>query len=436
MSSGLALVGGVPLITHPLAAYSTLSSEEIEAVADVLQSGALSSFVGQPGPEFYGGQKVKEFEEAFASMFGFNHAISVNSWTSGLWCIMGALDLEPGSEAITSSWTMAATATTILHWGVIPVFVDIDPQTFNLDIAAVEAAITPRTRVVVSPDIFGLSANNIELRALCDKHELLLVSDSAQSPLAMDSNGNRTSALADIGGFSLNYHKHIHTGEGGMVVTNRDDLAERVRMLRNHGEVVVQFGDDFQRHQRGILGMNLRMGEVEAAIGICQLRKLGDAIDSRINAANALSMGICNLDGLQTPILPSGYRHVYYVFGILLEDDLLSRISREIIVRALKAEGIPIFSGYQNIHTLALFSKQLAIGSFGWPYSELTKERRSELRETYLFFAEDFHKRRFLGLNMCAHEYTPKDIKLISQAFEKVWAHLPELQKLEMQSAD
>jgi perosamine synthetase len=436
VKSELALLGGSPLINQPLTPYSTMDSQEIEAVAEVIRGGTLSSFIGHPGVGFYGGKTVRKFEEAFGSVFGFEHAISVNSWTSGLWCIIGALDLNPGTEAITSTWTMAATATTMLHWGVIPVFVDINPRTFNLDVAAVEAAITPQTRIVVSPDIFGLSADNLELRKLCDRYGLLLVSDSAQSPLGLDSHGNRTSTLADIGGFSLNYHKHIHTGEGGVIVTNRNDLAERVKMLRNHGEVAVAFGDSFQRQQRGILGMNLRMGEIEAALGLSQLQKLERAIDSRIEAAENLTKAIFALEGLITPYIPSGYRHVYYVFGMLLKSTITTKVSRKIIIEALRAEGVPVFSGYQNIHRLPLFSENLAIGDLGWPYSALSENRREFLSSISLEIAETYHRESFLGLNMCAFEYSPSEIELIGQAFRKVWDHLADLEELEKYNDD
>ena len=246
MSNSLALFGGEPSIRRSFPKFNSFDQQEEEVVLRVLRSGNLSSYLGAPGENFYGGKEVLKFEEAFSAKFQVIHSISVNSWTSGLWAIMGALDLEPGSEVLVSSWTMAATATTILHWGLIPVFVDINPKTFNIDFDDVVSKTSDKTKAIVSPDIFGLSADNLKLRKWCDSRGIYLVSDSAQSPLATDEFGNLTSTLSHIGGFSLNYHKHIHTGEGGVVVTSDSTLAERVRMLRNHGEVAVEFGTDLQ----------------------------------------------------------------------------------------------------------------------------------------------------------------------------------------------
>lgn len=430
MSDPLALFGGEPSIRHSFPRFNSFDQQEEEAALRVLRSGNLSSYLGAPGYNFYGGKEVLDFEEAFSLKFHVNHSISVNSWTSGLWAIMGALDLEPGSEVLVSSWTMAATATTILHWGLIPVFVDIDVQTFNVDFNDVVSKTTEKTKAILSPDIFGLSADNLRLREWCDSKGIYLVSDSAQSPLATDELGNFTSTLSHIGGFSLNYHKHIHTGEGGVVVTNDSTLAERVRMLRNHGEVAVEFGTDLQKRQRGILGMNLRMGEIEAAIGSVQLQKIDNLIGSRRAAGLYLSDGLKNFLGLEVAHIPPGYRHSFYVCGLILNYDSNPHLpSRDTLISALRAEGVPgLMSGYQNIHNLSLFRKQFSIGLDGWPYSILTNSRRSELVETKLPVAEKYHDELFFGFNMCAHNYSNSEVDQILFAFAKVWKNLKLLQ--------
>ena len=222
----LAINGGTPVITEPFPPYRSLGEEEIAAANRVLRSGVLSAFIGAPGTGFYGGPEVQALEREAAERFGVKHVVSVNSWTSGLVAAMGAIGLEPGDEVIVTPWTMVATATAILHWNAIPVFADIDPQTFNIDPNAVEAAITPRTRAIAAVDIFGQSADMPALRAIADRHDLKLVTDTAQAPGAF-LNGVPAGTTADIGGFSLNYHKHIHCGEGGLLVTNDDRLAER-----------------------------------------------------------------------------------------------------------------------------------------------------------------------------------------------------------------
>lgn len=429
MSDVLALLGGNPLIRDAFPKFNSFNQQEEFAALKVIKSGNLSSYLGYPGDKFYGGEEVLNFEEEFCLKFKVKHSMSMNSWTSGLWAIFGALNLEPGSEVLVSTWTMAATATTILHWGLIPVFVDINPHTFNIDFEDLLGKSTDNTRAVVSPDIFGLSAENLKLRNWCDSRGIFLVSDSAQSPLATDEFGNYTSTLSHIGGFSLNYHKHIHTGEGGVVVTENSELAERVRMLRNHGEVAVGFGSEFQKAQRGILGMNLRMGEIEAAIGSVQLTKVDSLVTSRREAGLSLNEGLAELPGLHTTFIPQGYQHSFYVSGFLIdynENPLLPH--RDVLVSALRAEGVPgLMSGYQNIHKLPLFQQQLAVGSEGWPFSLLKKSKRNELYQTRLAVAEFYHSNTFFGINMCAHNYTPSDLEQIIAAFKKVWRLAPSL---------
>ncbi len=233
----LALLGGEPCINHQFPDYNSIGHREIESATRVLKSGKLSQFVGSSGEFFFGGNSVKSMESAWSEFFKTGFAVSSNSWTSGLWLAIGALGLEPGSEVIVSSWTMAATATTILHWNLIPVFADIDGASFNLNPVDVESRVTKRTRAIVSPDIFGQSADIESLKIICEKYDLMLVSDTAQSPGAK-RNGYLAGTASDIGGFSLNYHKHIHSGEGGVAVTNSPKLAQRMQLLRNHGEVV------------------------------------------------------------------------------------------------------------------------------------------------------------------------------------------------------
>ena len=425
----LALLGGKPAIAYNMQVANPIGSEEIDAALEVLNSGTLSSFVGDSGSNFLGGVKVKMFEESLAAAFEVKHAISVNSWTSGLWAIIGALEFEPGDEVITSSWTMAATATTILHWNLVPVFADIDPFTFNLDPTDVESRITSRTRAIVSPDIFGQSADIDALRALCVKYGLRLVSDSAQAPMAKHQ-GKYTSSTADIGGFSFNYHKHIHTGEGGMVVTNDAKLAERVQLLRNHGEVI-QGKQPRHLRQFGILGMNLRLGELESAIGIEQLKKLPGIVEQKETQANLFSSLIQDLPGLTIPFLDPRSTHVYYVYGLNLDLQTLG-IGRKTLVDALKSEGVPsIMSGYQNIHSLPLFKEEMTNAISQFPYSLLNEKRRMELKSTSLPIAERFHEKTFLGINWCSKSFVDQDIQNMANAFHKVWANLDKLRTLD-----
>ena len=421
-SKVLAILGGAPAVKTPFVKYSSLDvSDEIE-VLRVMKSGNLSFFIGDSGEFFLGGPEVKNFEKCFAELFQVNHAISVNSWTSGLWAAIGALSLEPGSEVITSPWTMAATATTILHWNAVPVFADIDPRTFNLDINSVESNVTSRTRAIVSPDIFGQSADIESLQRICKKHGLYLISDTAQSPLAM-RNGYFAGTSSDISGFSFNYHKHIQTGEGGMLISNNPELADRLQLLRNHGEVAIAKRKTNSR-MYGILGMNLRLGEIESALGANQLKKLNCAVESRRTSAERLTTGLRNLPGLSVPYLEKGNSHVYYIYGITIDSKVID-VPRENIIRALIAEGVPgLLAGYTNLHKLPLFGEQLTYKNNPLPYSLVPKKRAKELRGQKLVVAEELHNSSFIGIKWCEFEYSNSEVDELIEAFCKVWANL------------
>lgn len=421
----LALFGGKPLIQSQFVGYSSIDESDALAVQRVMSSGALSRFIGDAGDYFLGGIEVKSFEENFSKKFKVDHAVSVNSWTSGLWVALGALGLDPGSEVITSPWTMAATATTLLHWNIIPVFADIDSRTFNLDPIDVESKVNSRTRAIVSPDIFGQSADIESLLAICNKYNLYLISDTAQAPFAT-RNGYFAGTASHIGGFSFNYHKHIHTGEGGMIVTNDSKLADRMQLLRNHGEVVISRRPK-EDYQYGILGMNMRLGEIESAIGKNQLTKLDSAVASRRHAAERFAFGLKDLAGLETPYVEPENSHVYYVFGIKLNIEEIG-VSRSRIIDALKAEGVPgLLVGYQNLHKLPLFNQQLTYRKNPLPYSLLPPKRAIELQDQNLPVAETLHNERFFGINWCAFAFTDDEVDLLIQAFHKVWANLDSL---------
>ena len=421
-AESLALMGGLPQITEPFPPYRSLGEEEIEAANRVLSSGVLSAFIGAAGEGFYGGPEVQALEREAAERFGVRHVVSVNSWTSGLVAAVGAIGIAPGDEVIVTPWTMVATATAILHWNGIPVFVDIDRDTFNLDPAAVEAAITHRTRAILCADIFGQSADIPALRAIAERHGLRLITDTAQAPGAM-LGGRSAGTSADIGGFSLNYHKHIHCGEGGLLVTDDDLLADRLKLIRNHGEAVIQSDDPSKLVN--ILGHNFRLGEIEAAIARSQLHKLPSLVASRQKAATRLRAGLADLVGLQLPVLARQATHVYYVFGMILDPERLGR-PRNWILDALRAEGVPaLCGGYQCIHLNSLFRHRIAYGTGGFPWRGLT---RGDSTVTYgpglCPVAEDLHQRTFIGLNLCAHPYTDPEIDQVVAAFRKVWAYL------------
>ena len=420
----LARFGGSKTIQRPFVHYRTIGDEEMAAVRDVMESGILSAFVGTWHEDFEGGPRVRDLEHAAREWFGVRHAITVNSWTSGLIASVGAVGIEPGDEVIVPPWTMSASATAILHWNAIPVFADIEPETFCLDPDSVRSNLSPYTRAILSVDIFGQSADMDALQALADDHSLKLICDAAQAPGARV--GSRfAGTLGDVGGYSLNYHKHIHTGEGGIVVTDDDDIADRVMLIRNHAEAVI--GPKGQRELHNLLGYNFRLGELEGAIGIEQLSKLEARVASRQRAAARLSRGLSGLEGLTTPVVRDACTHVYYVYPLILDVAGLG-VCRTDIVEALKAEGVPgLMAGYQNLHLLPMYQRKIAYGRGGFPWTSEICRRDVSYAPGICPVAERLHHETFFGILLCSYEFLDEDIDLVIEAFHKVWGNLDAL---------
>jgi perosamine synthetase len=428
MNPKLALLGGPATITQAFKHYNPIGAEEVQAAKEVIESGVLSQFIGAWHPDFLGGPKVKEFEAQCARYFGVKHAITVNSWTSGLIAAVGAIGIQPGEEVIVPPWTMCASATAILHWNAIPVFADIDPVTFCLDPKSVEACITPYTKAIMAVDIFGQSADMDTLMAIAKRHGLKVISDTAQAPGAMYK-GKFAGTLADVGGFSLNYHKHIHTGEGGILVTNDDAIAQRLQLIRNHAEAVVEGMG--MTDLTNMVGYNFRLGEIECAMGITQLKKLHSFVDACERIAKRLNDKLADLPGLTTPAVMPDCSHAYYMYGMVLDTSMLG-LKRETILNALKSEGVTgLSNGYQNVHLLPMFQKKIAYGSKGFPWTSDICHREVSYAKGICPVAEKLHHETYLGFAMCLHDLSDADVDLIAQAFHKVWRHLPDLQAIE-----
>lgn len=399
--------------------YNPIGEEEKAAALEVIDSGILSQFVGSWGPDFYGGAKVQELERFVEKKYKVKYALAVNSWTSGLICAVGALDIEPGDEIILPPWTMSACAAAILHYNAIPIFVDIERETFNIDPKQIESKITSRTKAIMAIDIFGHSCNIDQISAIAKSHGLKVITDSAQTPWSM--NKDRISGtLADIGGFSLNYHKHIHTGEGGIIVTNDKELYDRMSLIRNHAESVVQpMG---VKNLSNMVGFNFRMGEIEAAIGIEQFKKLDKLVERKRIICEKLTEGLKQLKGLKTPAINDGNSHSFYIYPLILDTKLIGKKRSEILNELIEAgltEGF--FEGYQNLHLLPIFQEKIAFGAKGFPWNLTENGLKMDYSKGICPVAEELHETSFLGFEICLFELYDQDVEDIISIFKGVW---------------
>lgn len=275
-----------------------IGPEEKQAVMDVLDSGMLAQ-----------GPRVKEFEDAFAQMCGTQFAIATSSGTTALHLALAANGIGEGDEVITSPFTFIASANSILFTGARPVFVDIDPATFNLDPDLLEQAITPHTRAILPVHLFGLCCDMDPILAIAHKYGLVVIEDACQSHGA-EYKGKRAGSFG-TGAFSLYATKNITTGEGGMITTDDPQIAEKCRILRQHGMR--------RRYYHDELGFNFRMTDMQAALGTVQIQKLDQFNRQRIQNAAYLNQ---NLKGVTIPQSPEGYKHVYHQYTIRIKPEM------------------------------------------------------------------------------------------------------------------
>jgi len=286
------------------------------------------------------GAEVYEFEGEFAKYHEDRSCVAVNSGTSALHLSLLASGVSFGDEVIVPSFTFAATANAVSLVGAKPVFVDIDTATFNIDVSAIEAAVTPNTVAIQPVHLYGLPANMPEVLNLAQKYNLLVFEDAAQSHLASINNKN-TGTFGDCASFSFYPTKNMTSGEGGMIVANSKEIAKKCRILRNQGME--------RKYENEVVGFNLRMTDIHAAIGRVQLRRLPGFTKKRIKIAEFYNE---NLKGVVTPFVPDGYRHVYHQYTVRVVGEDRDKFAEE-----LKQRGVPSGVYYPKpVHQLPSFA--------------------------------------------------------------------------------
>lgn len=296
-----------------------IGEEEKKAVLEVLDSGMLAQ-----------GSKVKALEEEFAKLCGVSHAVAVSSGTAALHAALYAIGVKPGDEVITVPFTFVATANAIIMQGARPVFVDVDEKTFNIDVSKIEAKITPRTKAIITVDLYGQPCDYPALKKIADKHGLLIVEDACQAVNA-ELDGVKAGRLGAIAAFSLYATKNIVSGEGGMVTTDNADYAELVKRFRHHGQ------SEQTRYEYHDLGYNYRLTDIQAAVGLEQLKKVDDFTNKRIRNAEKLSSGLKGIKGIHVPFVKKNARHVFHQYTVRVDG---FKLSRDELIEHLKKNGV------------------------------------------------------------------------------------------------
>ena len=292
-----------------------ISDEEVEEVVKVLRSG----FIAQ-------GPKVAEFEKKFAEYVGVKHAVASSSGTTALHLALLSAGIGPGDEVITTPFTFAATGNSILYVGAKPVFVDIDYETYNIDPANIEKAVTDKTKAIMPVHLYGQPADMDPINQTAHDHGLNVIEDAAQAHGATYK-GKKAGSLGDLGCFSFYPTKNMTTSEGGIITTDNEDMAEKTRVLRSHGES--------KRYNHVVLGYNFRMTDIAAAIGIVQLKKLEKFNEKRIENAKYLTKYIDEINGIKAPYVSDNVKHVFHQFTVRVE-----KFNRDKLMEFLNNSGI------------------------------------------------------------------------------------------------
>lgn len=338
--------------------------EEWQATREPLMNGWLTS-----------GPCVREFERLFAEAHQVKHALAVTSATTALHLALVALNVGPGDEVIVPAFTWVSTANVVLYCGATVRFVDVDPSTFNLDPQDLEKRISPRTKAIIPVHLFGLCADMDTIKTIAG--DIPLIEDGACAAGAAYK-GISAGGLGAIGCFSFHPRKSVTTGEGGMVTTNSDSIAELVGALRNHGASI----SEEQRHRGpqpyilpdfNLLGYNYRMTDLQAAVGVVQIKKLHQFIDERAQWADFYTRELASIPWLRTPAAPEGYKHGWQSYVTLIDPDI-APMPRNSIMKKLQDNGIATRPGTHAVHMLNYYKERFGFTPSDFPGAQIAND--------------------------------------------------------------
>lgn len=357
----------------------SVDEADIAAVAEVLRSDWLTT-----------GPKVGEFEEVFAAAVGAKFAVSFSSGTAALHGAAYAAGLGSGDEAVTTPMTFCATVNCVLYQGARPVFADVCGDTLNLDPERVRAALSPRTKAILPVDYAGHAADLEALMSLAEERGLTVIEDASHA-LGGEYKGQRVGAIAHLTTFSLHPVKHVTTGEGGVVTTNRADLAETLRRFRNHGIS----SDARQRQSAGqwqyemvLLGMNYRLPDINCALGLSQMKRLPENVARRREIAAAYKKRLAGLPGLILPTTREGVNPAWHLYPVRVDASALT-VGRAEVFRALRAENLGVNVHYIPVHLHPYYRERFGYQGGEYPVAEAAYEQLISLPMFHAMTDED-----------------------------------------------
>ncbi len=334
-----------------------ITEKEIQAVVDVLKTPNLSL-----------GPKLPEFEQAFEDYIGVKRAVAVNSGTSGLFLVLKALDIGPGDEVITTPFTFIATATTIMMTGAKPVFADIDPQTMNLDYRQITVAVTNKTKAVMPVEVFGNPADFDKVCQVAKENNLPIVEDCCEA-LGSALNGQKAGTFGEAGVFAFYPNKQITTGEGGMIVTDSDQIADLCVSMRNQGR---GSAGTWLAHER--LGYNYRLSDINCALGIVQMSRIEEIVARRQQVASWYMQMLADEDRIVLPPYPENGRMSWFVFVIRMAENY-TREHRDTLLQQMRDRGIQVSNYFTPVHLQPFIAEQLGLQKGDFPVTESISER-------------------------------------------------------------
>jgi len=406
----LAISGGPKTRSNPFPKHPVIGKEEKDQIMQVLESGNISTFIASPGENFLGGKKIKEFEDKFSKKIGTQFGVAFNSASSALHAAVVAVGVKPGDEVIVPPTTFTSTATCALMHNAIPVFCDIKSDTYCINPNLIEDLISPLTKAIIPVHLFGNSCDMDEIIAITKKHGLKIIEDCAQS-IGGQYKNKTLGTMGDCSIFSFQESKTIMTGEGGMLLTNDEEIATIARMIRNHGEIILPTMKQ-RSYKTEFLGWGYRMTELEAALGIAQLGKLDHLNNERIKLGNYLSTEVNKINGLKH-VKYDYVKHVYWMFGFTFDEKVIG-IPRDLFCEALRAEGIPCANGY--VEPLYLNPIYLEKRAFAFKHYEGSVKYQKGMCP----IAEHLHERSLINTIICRPPATLNDMKDVVDAIHKI----------------